>query len=146
MASTKSVRYFISRPGFNHPTIIGDSVVRYAAGTSGDVYSKEITFSDLMGNGNNIWGVCIKVDGLQNDSLTITAQFQYDELIGYINTLALESAKEADFSSFHRLDSNATVIDYLPFQKVRLLFDRTGSNDDLTYTLVFVSSAFSVVV
>lgn len=148
MAQAQATRHFISLPAFENSNITGDYIERVTMTAGTDKDTREVTFSDLMGNGNNIWGLAVQVTGLSSDTMKGTLKFKYNKAQGFMTSKNYDvfTGKSADFSDFYRLDSDSTVLDQIPFLSVKFTFDITGSSDTPVITAAWVSAAYSVVV
>ena len=122
-----------SIPVFENPNITGDYLEGYnvTAATVTAFYSRNIGYHYIRKSTGLIGLFVDCTNGSASDTLLVQLQFNYGTSgtnSWTTKTITLAAAQLCNASTFYRIDINATWRDCIPFDKLRIKFQKTGTN------------------
>ena len=116
---------------FEHAVITGYYAERKTiAQTDEDAfYSRELDYNKYIKDSEGIIGILVECDGNASDTLAITVEFSYGGTSAWTTkTISLDTDLACNTSSFFRVDITSNFRDCLPFTKLRIKYQKTGTN------------------
>jgi hypothetical protein len=126
---------YLDTPAFDHATITGDIAETkvIAAATETAFYSRELKYNKWFIDTEGIMGVLVECDGNASDTLAVTIQFHYGGSTSWgTSDITLVAAQACNTNAYYRIDIQSTFRNYMPFYKMRIKYQKTGTNAALT--------------
>ena len=122
---------YLDTPAFDHPAITGDIVERKTIDSDDETafYSRTLEYNQWFINTEGIIGILVECDGNASDTLAVTVQFNYGGTSSWTtSSIDLVTDLACNTSAYYRLDIQTNFRNYIPFAKMRIKYQKTGTN------------------